>query len=295
VTNRVFDLRSRSPLVRVNVGGVRLAYRRSGHGERVLAIHGSWDDHRSWDLVADSLRPTLDVTVYDRRGHSASTAPPGQGSITGDVDDAVAVIEALGLAPVHLLGHSYGASIAMLTAVRRPDVVASLFVHEPPLFGLLADDAASDALVATSRALMGEAAELIGRGEIEHAARTFIDDVAFGTDSWDQLLCDRGRATMLINADTWLDQTRDPARFEIDVTPLRVRAVPMTLSVGTATLPWFAAIVRRLVAQLPDVRVVEIEGAGHGAHLSHGRQFADAARTHYEACASPDSVRRLPR
>jgi pimeloyl-ACP methyl ester carboxylesterase len=271
------------PLLRRSaVDGVELAHRIGGDGPPVVLIHGSWDDHRSWDEVAARLRATCRVLAYDRRGHSASTAPPGQGRIGEDVEDAAALLERHGLAPASVVGHSYGASVALLLAVRRPDLVRRVVVHEPPLYALLAGDDEWDAVRRKAGETMAEVAAALIDGEVEVAARRFVEEVAFGAGSWPGLLCERGRATVLANADTWLDQSRDPDRLAVDVTPLATSGIPVTVTTGTATIAAFAEIARRLVAALPESELVPIDGAAHGAHLSHPERFAAvvAARVH---------------
>ncbi len=86
---------------------------------------------------ARCFRRSFEVVSYDRRGHSRSSCPPGQGSVRDDVDDLAALIEALDLGPAHVAGASLGGSIALRLAAARPELVRSVAVHEPPLFDLL--------------------------------------------------------------------------------------------------------------------------------------------------------------
>ncbi len=117
--------------------GARLFYEREGAGEPLVLVHGSWVDARVWDAVVPLLSRSLDVVAYDRRGHSRSSCPPGQGSIRDDVADTAGLIECLGLGPAHVAGTSWGGTIALRLAPARPDLVRSVSAHEPPLFDLL--------------------------------------------------------------------------------------------------------------------------------------------------------------
>jgi esterase len=265
-------------LRRVRLGGVDLAYRLGGAGPAVLLVHGSWEDHRTWDRVAAQLRATCTVLVYDRRGHSASTAPPGQGRIAEDVEDAAALLRHLGLGPATVVGHSYGSSVALLLAMRHPELTARLVVHEPPLFAQLAGHPTWEQVAARSSAVMAEVARGLEAGETEAAVRRFVEQVGFGPGSWDGLFDDRGRATALANADTWLDQSRDPERLAVDLTPLRDAPVPVTVTSGSASLPAYPEIARRVVAALPTAELVVVPGAGHGVQLSHPAAFAELVR-----------------
>src|SRR5205823_10936310 len=133
------------------VNGVRLFTEPSGDGEPLVLVHGSWGDHHNWDLVAPRLAEHFRVLTYDRRGHSESEAPPGQGRVDQDVDDLAALVEWLGLGPAHIVGNSFGAVISLKLASRRPELFRTLAVHEPPAFPLLAEDPGFEALVAEGR------------------------------------------------------------------------------------------------------------------------------------------------
>src|SRR5688572_25521444 len=124
-----------------NVNGVRLFCEVSGTGEIPLVlVHGSWGSHHNWDLVVPGLAESFRVLTYDRRGHSESERPSGQGSVREDVADLASLIEHLGLVPAWVGGNSFGASIALRLAGERPGILRGVIAHEPPLFSLLADD-----------------------------------------------------------------------------------------------------------------------------------------------------------
>jgi len=220
------------------------------------------------------------VVTYDRRGHSASTAPPGQGHLREDVNDALELMDKIGLGPAHIIGHSYGANVAIALAIQAPASTQSLFVLEPPLFALLKGSSELEELRGKASKLMKQTAKLIEAGDIEEAAKLFIEQVAFGEDSWENLFDKTARTTILSNVDTWLDQFHDPERLAIDINALHNFHRPMTLSTGTNTLPTYQEVVQQLIAALPSFKIKKITDAGHGAHISHPEDIASAIRTH---------------
>jgi len=123
------------PFLQVN--GTRLHYERTGAGDPLVLVHGSWVDSGVWEAVLPTLARSFDVVSYDRRGHSRSSCPPGEGSIRDDVEDLAGLIELLGLSPACVAGASLGGSITLRLAAARPELVRSAAVHEPPLFDLL--------------------------------------------------------------------------------------------------------------------------------------------------------------
>jgi esterase len=248
----------------------------------ILFIHGSWDDHHSWLAVAEKLaqKSRNPLVLYDRRGHSASTNVSGQGHISGDVADAARLIRKLGLGPVHVVGHSYGASVAIALANEHPELVASLFVYEPPVFGILKRNGDYEEALMTTKNAMQKAKGLLENGDIEQGTIYFVENAAFGRGSWESIFDERARAAMTANADTWVDQSRDPERLSIDVAKLNGFNKPITLAYGDKTLPVYSDVAIEVHKTVPAVRLVVCHGAGHGGPISAPEQVAKFIDAH---------------
>ena len=102
-------------------GGVRLHVREwPGGGDDVLLIHGLASSSHIWDLVAPRLvRLGLHPVAYDQRGHGRSSKPSSGYGFDRTRDDAAAVIRATRLHRPIVVGHSWGANVALELAVRR--------------------------------------------------------------------------------------------------------------------------------------------------------------------------------
>lgn len=111
----------------------------------VVFLHGLVVDNLSsfyCPLAVPVARAGHEVLLYDLRGHGRSERPAtGYDSRTA-VRDLFALLGALGLArrPVHLVGNSYGGTLALHAALARPDLVAGLTLLEPPLSGAWVDN-----------------------------------------------------------------------------------------------------------------------------------------------------------
>src|SRR5688572_2335721 len=90
-----------------SANGVRLYYEAHGTGEPLVLVHGSWTDATSWRFVVPGLADAFRVLVYDRRGHSRSERPDVPGSVDEDGDDLAGLLDALGLAPAHVVASSF--------------------------------------------------------------------------------------------------------------------------------------------------------------------------------------------
>jgi pimeloyl-ACP methyl ester carboxylesterase len=269
--------------VELNVG-------EAGQGPTVVLVHGSWDDHRVWDGVVQHLRPHWRLVVYDRRGHGGSSVPPGQGRISQDVLDLDGVIRAVDTGPVHLVGHSYGACVALLYAARHPQRLASVCLHEPPLFGVLAGLPEHAELARRTREAMAQAAVLIAAGEAAQGARLFAEEVALAGQSWESVMDASLRATWVANAGTWLDQSRDPERLALSPELLSASPLPVLLTSGDRSPAAFEPGVARLAAATPHAIRRTITGAGHFPQLTHPQALAHCLSEFLSLHSNPTTV-----
>ena len=252
------------------INGVRLHFQRSGAGQPLFLVHGSWVDGRVWDSVVPMLSASFEVVAYDRRGHSLSSCPPGQGSVHDDVDDLAALIDFLALGPAHVAGASWGGSIALRLAADRPDLLRSVTVHEPPLFDLL-DGETPD--LPELRARLATVAARLEAGDLEGAARLYFDQVAETPGGWVGL--DQGRrSTLLANALTYLDQYRDPDALGIEIDDLAAFGGPALVTHGDRKPALFKRMVEIVVAAMPGARSKAIPGAAHDPQVTHPGCYA---------------------
>lgn len=264
----------------LDVGGVRLHYELGeAVGPPLVLVHGSWVDHTDWAPVVADLARDFQVLTYDRRGHSLSERPAGQGSADEDAADLAALIEGMGLAPAHVAANSFGAAIALRLASRRPWLFRSLNVHEPPLFGLLAAQAETRELAAAVGVAVGQVVALLAQGEMTAAAERFVDDVALGPGAWAGLP-EGLRAVLVNNAPTFLDEAQDPDALTLDVAALAAFERPLLLTRGSESPPPFAPVLDALARALPQARRHTFDGAGHLPHQSHPAAYAAQVRAH---------------
>lgn len=253
-----------------HVNGVRIAYESAGSGpDQVVLVHGSWGSHHNWDRVVAGLAERVRVTTYDRRGHSESERPPGQGSFREDVADLAALIEHLGAAPAWVVGNSSGAAITLQLAATRPDVLRGIVVHEPPLFGVLDErspEAAANAAVENGP--LAEVARRIAAGDHAGAAELFVDEVALGPGSWAQLP-EGMRQTFIENAPTFLDEENDPDSRDINTEALARYGGPVLITSGDRSPPIFEPVLNKLMELLPQAERAVYRGAGHIPHVTH--------------------------
>jgi 3-oxoadipate enol-lactonase len=129
----------------LSIRGVQIYYEDTGGpGEPIVFSHGLLWNSQLYSRQIEALRGRYRCIAYDHRGQGRSTAPPGKGIDLRTVyEDAVAFIQALGLAPCHFVGLSQGGFVGLRVAARHPELLRSLV--------LLDTSAASESLWNLSR------------------------------------------------------------------------------------------------------------------------------------------------
>lgn len=108
-----------------------------GAGPDALLLHGLASSSHIWELTAPRLsRRGLRVAAYDQRGHGRSGKPSSGYGFARTCADAAAVIRALRLRRPVVVGHSWGANVALELAVRRPRTVAGAVLIDGGFIGL---------------------------------------------------------------------------------------------------------------------------------------------------------------
>jgi pimeloyl-ACP methyl ester carboxylesterase len=116
---------------------LRLHYQNSGRGEAVVLIHGLGANLAFWYMgVARSLSRHYHVIMYDLRGHGRSGSPQFGYKLDHMTEDLDALLNHLNLDRVHLVGHSFGARVALYATMQQPDRVASLTIADSQLRAL---------------------------------------------------------------------------------------------------------------------------------------------------------------
>ena len=110
---------------------------------RLLLVHGSVANAELTWSAQKSLADRFEIEAPNRRGF-----PPGAEVETVDFEDEAVWLERFLEPDTHLVGHSYGGVIALLAAARKPELLGSLTVVEPPAFGVARGIPAADEFMA---------------------------------------------------------------------------------------------------------------------------------------------------
>jgi pimeloyl-ACP methyl ester carboxylesterase len=253
----------------LEINGVRLNVVSFGSGERTIVATGGWAG--SWELwqqpfellTADGWR----CIAYDHRGSGESSVDPELITVDAMADDAVGVLDALGVETCILAGESMGGVVAQHAAVRHPHRFTGLVLVDSPRPGSGTSEGRAKFAAATRRdypAVVGPfvdgclpepnsehvrrwARNILLRSEPEQAARL--------TEMWDDApLIDPGEITMR----TLLVHGADDAIVSVNES-------------------------RALVELLPDAELVVLDGTGHVPTMTRPHDVVDAITRRFPA------------
>lgn len=139
---------------------MRIAYRQQGSGPPLVLVHGlGAPSEEIWHEIEDELARSFEVVAYDGRGAGRSDIPPGPYSLDDLAGDLDALLRALGLEAVSMLGHSLGGAVALRHAAMHPGRIAAIVGVGTPV--VLSDGGA----VVAARAEQAEAEGMQGIAE----------------------------------------------------------------------------------------------------------------------------------
>jgi pimeloyl-ACP methyl ester carboxylesterase len=111
----------------VVVDGLRIAYRRLGKGPPLVLLHGFFGDHRVWRHQFE-LADEYTVVAWDAPGCGGSSVPPAGFRMADYADPLARFLEAIGVVRPHVVGNSFGGTLALELALRHPSLPTSLVV-----------------------------------------------------------------------------------------------------------------------------------------------------------------------
>jgi pimeloyl-ACP methyl ester carboxylesterase len=243
--------------------GVALSYEQHGSGPPLVLVHGSFSDHRSnWFRTRPRLARHFTVYAFARRGRGDSAATEGH-SVEDEAKDVAALIDHIGT-PVHLLGHSHGAQVALAAAARRPRAGAKLILYEPPR-------PEGPQPIVLER--MREAAD---RQDWLGVAKAFYEGVfELPRDIMQSLMAASDWQEVVDDARASLQDVMALSRYDFDAGRFAGLEIPVLLLTGSETPPEMF-VTDALAEVLPDVRRAQFEGEGHEAMNTAPDRFLEA-------------------
>lgn len=246
-----------------------LYWEQAGEGPPVVLLHEGIADSRMWEPQWSEYSKRFRMVRYDMRGFGRSPAAVGTFSLSGDL---VQLLDSLELGPATLIGVSLGGSVAMETAIGRPDLVSRLVLVAPGLRGFEMSD--------ETKAGWEEEEAALERGDVDAAVevnmRMWVDGPSRAPDEVDPELrakvAEMQRRAIEIYLEAGEDGDYQPL-VEDWGSRLEEIAVPTLVVVGDLDRPEMLEIAGRLEAEIPNARRVTIAGTAHMPTMERSEVF----------------------
>ena len=274
---------------KIEVNGATLDYTDDGAGDTLDLVPGGMADRRIWADPIESLSQSHRVIAYSLRHHWPNDPYPegAESSFSQHVDDLAALISGLEIAPAHVMGHSSGGYLALLLAVRRPELVRSLVLLEPPAMPLFSSvppkpheiirllftrPLTAIAMIRFVSSTIFPTRSALERGDHEAGMRAFLSGV-LGRERFEAIPAEK---LEIFRANVHPEDFRGPGFDPVTDDEVRGVKVPTLLVTGEHSAPIFFHITNRLEELMPNTQRVEIPDAAHGLYLDNPGAF-DAA------------------
>ena len=251
-------------------GAVSMApfFREAGQGPGVVCLHSNASSSGQWRALMDLLAPKFHVFAVD--AYDAGKSPAWTGEQTATLSDEVALLEPV-LAkagdPFTLVGHSYGGAIALLAALKHRKRVRAMALFEPTLFALVEAESPPPNDADGICAAVARSVAALDAGDADAAAAYFID-YWMGSGSWAGMPAPRRGpiAASIRNIRSW---SRALLREPTPLAAFAALDMPVLYLTGRNSPPSSRGVARLLTRVLPQVDLVELDGVGHMAPVTH--------------------------
>lgn len=275
----------------VRAGGVRLHVAEAGAGPEVVCLHGASANLREFGPLAALLAPEFRVARFDRPGHGHSGRGREDHRLAMQAQTLAAGLEAIGIARAVLVGHSYGAAVALRLALDRPDLAAGLVLIAPashpypgtnawhtrlaaqPLWGLL-----------FSRLLVPLFAPIAARGAIANTYAPADPPQGYARQAGVGLLF--RPKTFRANAQDVAATKREFEAQYFRYDEIDIPAIVITADLDAVVSPRIHA--RALARTLPKAELITAAGAGHMPHRLRPEAVVAAVRRVWTLAAGRD-------
>jgi pimeloyl-ACP methyl ester carboxylesterase len=246
-------------------------------GVPVLLLHGFPQDHREFELILPKLHAAGFRTIaYDQRGYALGARPAEVAaySTLEAATDAVAILDALGVPQVHLIGHDWGAVVSWVVAALHPDRIRTLTAVSVPHPGAVAralqEDESQRQQFGYQAVLAAPDGEDTARADDFAMLRRIFAPIGDRAEQYIDAMRDPGRLTGAVN---WYRALRTAGRDELPAV-----TVPTTFVWSDADVA-IGGTAARLCADwvTGDYRFVTLSGVSHWIPEEAPGALADAA------------------
>ncbi|MBF6567595.1 MAG: alpha/beta fold hydrolase [Candidatus Binataceae bacterium] len=248
----------------VDLGEISINIQDTGTGTSIVLVHGIGLNGDGWINQVPLFAEKHRVVAVDLRGFGKSSKPtaPGSYAIDNFANDIIALVEKLGIAPMHYVGTSLGGFIGQAVALRRPDLCRSLSLCHTASVTDIPAKVREVRLKTLRKKSMTQYAHLVCDQalavHVRPAVHEWLCDIIAGNDRE-------------VYAQAFTEGLQG---FDVrqQVRSIRIPTLVLTGELDRVIPPEGG---RETAALIPGARLVEIAGVGHISYLEQPHEFND--------------------
>jgi non-heme chloroperoxidase len=274
---------------KIQLGNYDFHYVEEGAGSPVIFVHGSISDYRVWENQISTFAKHFHVIAYSRRYHFPNANPTDSTSdytVPQHSNDLIALINALDLGAVNLVGSSYGAYACLYVALNNPELVKTLVMGEPPVIPLLVsnlnnplqilslivrDFPTGKSLVQFGLKAIEPAKKQFRQGNMEEGVRLFANGV-LGEGGFEKLPSEE-KEKLIDNAPALKAELFVPVFPDFPEKKVAELRVPTLFVYGTKSVKFFHSISDKLHKLLPESEQFFVPDAAHDMQQDNPKAY----------------------
>jgi pimeloyl-ACP methyl ester carboxylesterase len=261
----------------VFINGDSIHYIDMGKGDPVVFIHGGVGDYRTWGAQMDEFAKDHRVIAYSRRfayPNKQMITDTTQLTVKSHAKDLAEFLKSLNLGKAHLVGHSFGASTALITALDHPELVRSLTLGEAFVPSLVLTRTGGDTILNNFVSqTFGPVVEAFKNNKDTQAVKALIAGV-MGDSLYFSRLPQKNREIMTTNTVELKGISSGQNIFTpVTCDELKKINVPVLLLKGDRTPVIFSVVIDELNRCLSNREIATLKNTSHGLEYENPAEF----------------------
>lgn len=256
---------------KAKVNEIDIYYEVHGHGEPLVLIQGLGGPHSAWVFQTRAFRKYYQVIIFDNRGVGKTGKSSGLYTITTMAEDAIGLLDHLGVGKAHVLGVSMGGMIAQEIASSHPERVQKLVLACTSPGGERRTDIHPEMLAAIG---VKEGATDIDFSSVDPVkSMSAIISLAFNRRLYRMVLVPISRISMKLGGGGGHLEQMEAVVGYSTIDRLHLIKAPTLVITGTddkIVPPHYSEV---LASQIPNARLVKVEGGSHSFFIEMRGRF----------------------